>query len=101
VIARASLNYWLRRYGETFQVGAQSHRGLFFQPPSGLLRWLFTQTELDALPRPLWAAAVADTVNLPPNTTLLWRGATYRVVRSVEFRLNDAPVYRLVVLQPV
>ncbi|MCL6533617.1 MAG: hypothetical protein K6U12_10130 [Armatimonadetes bacterium] len=35
------------------------------------------------------------------HTTLLWRGATYRVVRSVEFRLNDAPVYRLVVVQPV
>ncbi|OYT69249.1 MAG: hypothetical protein CFK49_11455 [Armatimonadetes bacterium JP3_11] len=101
MIARAFLNYWLRRYGESFQVGAQTHRGVFFQPPGGLLRWLFTQTELDALPRPLWAAAVAHTVNLPQNTTLLWRGATYRVVRTVEFRLNDAPVYRLVLLQPV
>ncbi len=101
MIVRAYLNYWLRRYGESFQAGGQTYRGIFFPPPAGLLRWLFTQSELDALPRPLWAAAVAPSVNLPQNTTVLWRGANYRVARSVEFRLNDATVYRLLLLEPL
>lgn len=101
MIVRAYLNYWLRRYGESFQSGGQTYRGIFFQPPAGLLRWFFTQSELDALPRPLWAAAVASSVNLPQNTTVLWRGASYRVLRSVEFRLNDAAVYRLLLLEPL
>ncbi|MFN7018239.1 MAG: hypothetical protein ACK4RG_03070 [Fimbriimonadales bacterium] len=101
MIARAYLNYWLRRYGESFQAGAQTYRGIFFQPPTGLLRWFFTQGELDALSRPLWAVAVAPSANLPQNATLLWRGGNYRVLRSVEFRLNDSPIYRLLVLEPV
>jgi len=34
VILGECLNYWLRRYGEPFQVGAQGYRGLFLQPPA-------------------------------------------------------------------
>lgn len=101
MMVRAYLSYWLRRYGESFQAGGQTYRGIFFQPSGGLLRWFFSQSELDALSRPLWATAVLPTVNLPQNATLLWRGASYRVLRSVEFRLNDAPVYRVLLLEPV
>lgn len=100
MIVRAYLNYWLRRYGESFQSGGQTYRGVFFQPPAGLLRWLFAQSELDALPRPLWAAAVASSVALPQNATVLWRNTNYSVLRSVEFRTNDAAVYRILLLQP-
>jgi hypothetical protein len=42
VILRECWNHWLRRYGESFRVGVQFYRGLFFQPPTGLLRWLFS-----------------------------------------------------------
>ncbi len=101
MIVRAYLNSWLRRYGESFQAGGQNYRGLFFRPPTGLLRWLFTQGELDALSRPLWAVAVAPSVQLSQNALLLWRGGNYRVLRTVEFRLNDSPIYRLLVLEPV
>jgi hypothetical protein len=54
---RECLNHWLRRYGEPFQAGAQGYRGLFFQPPGSLLRWLFSPEALGELPRPLWAVA--------------------------------------------
>lgn len=101
MMVRAALNYWLRRYGESFQAGGQSYRGIFFQPPSGLLRWLFAHDELESLARPLWAVAVAPSVNPPQKTTLLWRGTSYRVLHSIEFRMNDTAVYRLLLLEPV
>jgi hypothetical protein len=101
VILRECLNYWLRRYGEPFQVGAQGYRGLFFQPPASMLRWLFSPEALSELPRPLWAIAVAPAVNLPNTTALTWRGASYRVLRSLEFRFDATPVYRLMLIEPV
>ena len=101
MIVRECLSYWLRRYGEPFQVGAQGYRGLFFQPPTGLLRWLLSPEALSELPRPLWAVAVASTVNLPNETALTWRGASFRVLRSLEFRCDTVPVYRLMLIEPV
>lgn len=100
MILRECLNYWLRRYGEPFQVGAQTHRGVFFQPPAGLLRWHFSPEELAELPRPLWAVAVAPSVNLSPNTTLTWRSGTYRALKQTEFRLGDMAVYRVALVEP-
>jgi hypothetical protein len=101
VILHECLNHWLRRYGEPFYVGLLSYRGLFFQPPMGLLRWLFSPETLNELPRPLWAVAVAPTVSLPDATVLTWRGATYRVLLSLEFRFDTTPIYRLMVIAPV
>ncbi len=101
MILRECLNYWLRRYGEPFQVGAQTQRGIFFQPSAGLLRWHFSSEELAGLPRPLWAVAVAPSTNLTPNTTLTWRSATYRVRKQIEFRLGAEAVYRVAVIEPV
>lgn len=101
MILRECLNYWLRRYGEPFQVGAQTHWGVFFQPSAGLLRWHFSPEELTELPRPLWAVAVAPSVNLPLNTNLTWRSAVYRALRQIEFRLGNTAVYRVAILEPV
>ena len=101
MILRECLNHWLRRYGEPFFVGVQSYRGLFFQPPGSLLRWLFSPGALGELPRPLWAVAVAPTVSLPDATVLTWRGASYRVLSSLEFRFDVTPVYRLMLIAPV
>ena len=101
MILRECLNHWLRRYGESFRVGVQFYRGLFFQPPTGLLRWLFSPEALGELPRPLWAVAVAPSVSLPDATVLIWRGATYRVLLSLEFRFDATPIYRLMVIAPV
>ncbi|MFN4033378.1 MAG: hypothetical protein ACK4ME_07090 [Fimbriimonadales bacterium] len=98
-ILHECLNYWLQRYGEPFQVGAQLYRGVFFQPPAGLLRWHFSPTTLDALPRPLWAIAL--TANLPVNTTLTWRGDAYRVLKLIEFRIDTQAVYRIALIQPL
>ncbi|MCS6922764.1 MAG: hypothetical protein NZM10_00140 [Fimbriimonadales bacterium] len=95
------LHFWLRRYGEPFEASAQSVRGLFFQPPGGLLRWHFSPEELTELPRPLWTVVVTPSVNLPPNTQLIWRGNTYRVLRTLEFRLDATPIYRLLLIAPV
>jgi len=100
VILRECLNHWLRRYGESFRVGVQFYRGLFFQPPTGLLRWLFSPEALGELPRPLWAVAAAPSVSLPDATVLTWRGATYRVLLSLEFRLDATPIYRLMLIAP-
>ena len=101
MIVRECLNHWLRRYGEPFYVGLQSYRGLFFQPPGNLLRWLFSPETLNELPRPLWAVAVAPSVSLADGTALTWRDATYRVLRSLEFRFDTAPIYRLMLIEPV
>ncbi|MCX7993773.1 MAG: hypothetical protein N2651_08915 [Fimbriimonadales bacterium] len=101
MILRECFHYWLHRYGELFLVGEQTYRGLFFQPPAGLLRWRFSPDELGELPRPLWAVAVAPTTNLPSNTILLWRNVSYRILWQLAFRLNDVPVYRLLLLEPV
>ena len=101
MILRECLNHWLRRYGEPFFVGVQSYRGLFFQPPGSLLRWLFSPEALGELPRPLWAVAVAPTVSLPDATVLTWRGASYRVLSSLEFRFDVTPIYRLMLIAPV
>jgi hypothetical protein len=54
VILGECLNYWLRRYGEPFQVGAQGYRGLFLQPPASTNptpRRSLGARILDALPR--------------------------------------------------
>jgi len=32
---------------------------------------------------------------------LTWRGATYRVLLSLEFRFDATPIYRLMVIAPV
>ncbi|BCW96772.1 MAG: hypothetical protein WHS44_10535 [Fimbriimonadales bacterium] len=101
MILHECLNHWLRRYGESFRVGVQFYRGLFFQPPVGLLRWRFSTEQMDALSRPLWAIAVAPTVSLPDGTTLVWRGSDYRVLLSLEFRFDTTPVYRLMLVEPV
>lgn len=101
MILHECLRYWLRRYGEPFRVGVQFYRGLFFQPPAGLLRWLYSPEALGALPRPLWAVAVAPTVSLPDATTLAWRGTTYQVLQSLEFRFDTTPLYRLLLMAPV
>lgn len=101
MILRECLNHWLRRYGESFRVGVQFYRGLFFQPPAGLLRWQFSTEQLNTLPRPLWAVVVAPTVSLADGTTLVWRGANYRVLLSLEFRFDTTPLYRLMLVEPV
>lgn len=101
MILRECLNYWLRRYGEPFQVGTQTHQGIFFQPSAGLLRWHFSPTQLETMPRPLWAVAVAPSTNLPPNTTLTWRSGTYRALKQIEFRVGGVAVYRVAVIEPV
>lgn len=101
MILHECLRYWLRRYGEPFRVGVQFYRGLFFQLPAGLLRWLYSPEALGALPRPLWAVAVAPTVSLPDATALTWRGTTYQVLQSLEFRFDTTPLYRLLLLAPV
>lgn len=101
MILHKCLRYWLRRYGEPFRVGTQYYRGLFFQPPAGLLRWLYSPEALGALPRPLWAVAVAPTVDLPNATALTWRGTTYQVLQSLEFRFDTTPLYRLLLMAPV
>jgi hypothetical protein len=101
VILRECLTHWLRRSGEPFYAGMQTHRGLFFQPPENLLRWLFSPETLSELPRPLWAVAVAPSVSLADGTALTWRDATYRVLRSLEFRFDTAPIYRLMLIEPV
>jgi len=98
VILHECIAYWLRRYGEPFQSGVQSYRGLFFQPPIGLLRWLFSPEALSELPRPLWAVAVAPGAHLPDGSALVWRGGTYRVLLSLEFRLDTTPIYRLLLI---
>jgi hypothetical protein len=54
VILGECLNYWLRRYGEPFQVGAQGYRGLFLQLPASTNptpRRSLGARILDALPR--------------------------------------------------
>ncbi|MCS7208766.1 MAG: hypothetical protein NZ874_04260 [Fimbriimonadales bacterium] len=94
------LNHWLRRYGEPFQVGAFAFRGLFFQPPGSWLRWYFSPEQLTELPRPLWAVAVAPTVDLSEDTAVVWRDANYRVLRQLEFRMRETPIYRVILLQP-
>jgi hypothetical protein len=53
--------------GSRFYVGLQSYRGLFFQPPGNLLRWLFSPETLNELPRPLWAVAVAPALSVFPT----------------------------------
>lgn len=98
-ILRECLNYWLQRYGEPFQVGAQSYRGVFFQPPAGLLRWHFSPDDLSTLPRPLWAIAL--TANLPVNAILTWRGDAYRTLKLTEFRLDAQTIYRIALIQPL
>lgn len=101
MILTLCLRSWLQRYGEPVQIGLRSERGLFFQPPAGLLRWYFSPEERESLPRPLWAVALEPRVPLPEGATLVWRGATYRVLRQSEFRFGTTPLYRLLLIEPV
>jgi hypothetical protein len=81
--------------------GCSRTAGCFSSHQSNLLRWLFSPETLNELPRPLWAVAVAPTVSLADGTALTWRDATYRVLRSLEFRFDTAPIYRLMLIEPV
>ncbi|MCS7065251.1 MAG: hypothetical protein NZL85_03130 [Fimbriimonadales bacterium] len=96
------LRGWLKRYGEPFVIRSQLKRGLFVQPPGGLLRWLYSSTELELLPRPLWLVLFLPDIYPLPDETLEWRGTTYRVLRMVEFRHPPPdPLYRLMLIAPV
>lgn len=94
------LRYWLRRYGEPLRVGTQYYRGLFFQPPSGLLRWLYTVEQLGTLGRPLWAMVFEPSIDLAVGTELLWRAQPYTVLKVLEFRHDTTPIYRMALLEP-
>jgi hypothetical protein len=102
VIVRECLNHWLRRYGEPFYVGLQSYRGLFFQPPGNLLRWLFSPETLNELPRPLWAVAVAPAVSFSDgNRPYMARRDLSRATVAGVFDSIQPPVYRLMLIEPV
>ncbi len=91
------VRHWFQRYGEPFQVGAQSFYGLFSPPPSELLEWLFSPAERANLPYPVWMLAHLPDVLLLPNDTFLWRDSTYRVFKALEYRIGTEPIYRLVI----
>ncbi|MFQ3611689.1 MAG: hypothetical protein SNJ72_09390 [Fimbriimonadales bacterium] len=94
------LRYWLQRYGESLRVGTQYYRGFFFQPPSGLLRWLYTAEQLGALARPLWAMVFEPSVNFAVGSEIIWRAQPYTVLKVLEFRHDSTPIYRMALLEP-
>lgn len=98
MILHECIAYWLRRYGGAVPVGCAGLSRSVFQPPMGLLRWLFSPEAATELPRPLWAVAVAPGAHLPDGSALVWRGGTYRVLLSLEFRLDTTPIYRLLLI---
>lgn len=98
MILHECLRQWLLRYGEPFQVGEQTHYGLFFQPPAGLLRWHFSPEALAELPRPLWALMLTPDVALEADSALWWRERLHRVLRTLEFRVGTTPLYRLLLI---
>ncbi len=96
------LRYWLNRYGEPFIIRAQTKQGLFVQPSAGLLRWLYSDAQLETLPRPLWLVLFLPDVYPLPDETLEWRGETYRVLRVLEFCYPAPnPLYRLMLIAPL
>jgi len=102
VIIHQCLRGWLKRYGELFVMRSEVKHGLFVQPPAGLLRWFYSSTELEMLPRPLWLVLFLPDIYPLPDETLEWRGGQYRVLRMLEFRYPDPdPLYRLMLIAPV
>lgn len=101
MIIHRCLRGWLKRYGEPFTIRSQVKRGLFVQPPLGLLRWLYSSTELELLPRPLWLVLFLPDIYPLPDESLEWRGESYRVLRVLDFRYPDPdPLYRLMLIAP-
>lgn len=102
MIIHRCLRGWLRRYGEPFVIRSTVKRGIFVQPPAELLRWFYTSTELETLPRPLWLVLFLPDVYPLQNELLEWRGEPYRVLRVLDFRYPDPdPLYRLMLIAPV
>ncbi len=100
MVVALCLGYWLRRYGESFRIGVQYYRGLFFQPPTGMLRWLYSAEQLAELPRPLWAVVHEPSLSLPIGTQLVWRAQPYTVINTLEFRHDTTAIYRLSLISP-
>ena len=102
MVLHLCLRSWLNRYGEPFTMRGENWRGLFVPPSSGLLRWLYSSTELELLPRPLWLVLFLPNLYPLPDETLEWRGDTYRVLRVLEFRYPEPnPLYRLMLIAPL
>ncbi len=100
MVIQLCLRYWLQRYGESWRVGTQYYRGLFFQPPAGLLRWLYSTEQLAELSRPLWAMVCEPSINLTVGMQLVWRTEPHTVLRVLEFRHDTTAVYRMALLEP-
>ncbi len=102
MILHQCLRGWLTRYGEPFIIRSEVKRGLFVSPPVGLLRWLYSNAELEMLPHPLWLVLFLPDVYPLPDETLEWRGEMYRVLRVLEFRYPQPdPLYRLMLIAQV
>jgi hypothetical protein len=102
MILHLCLRSWLKRYGEPFTMRGANWQGLFVPPSAGLLRWLYSSTELELLPRPLWLVLFLPNLYPLPDETLEWRGDAYRVLRVLDFRYPEPnPLYRLMLIAPL
>ncbi|MCS6830839.1 MAG: hypothetical protein RMM08_04775 [Armatimonadota bacterium] len=88
----------VKRHGEDVVVnGTRTVRMVVFVATGGLLRSLFTDNDLLAFNRPMWAGVMAADETLQEGDQLSRDGVSYTVRRVVTLKVANAPALRVAV----
>lgn len=75
----------ISRVGETFEVSAVSHKGIFSVLSADGASALLTASEIGAAAMPLYVAVVAFDNAVGVGASVTYRGDTYTVLRALGF----------------
>lgn len=97
--ARAErLKSLVKRHGEEVVVnGTRTVRMVVFVATSGLLRSLFTDNDLQAFNRPMWAGVMGADETLNEGDSISRDGVNYTVRRVVTLKVGNAPAVKVAV----
>lgn len=88
----------VQRHGEPVVVnGTRTVQAVVFVATSGLLRSLFTDSDLLSFNRPMWVGVMAADEALNAGDTVSRDGATFTVRRVTTLKIGASPVVKVAV----
>jgi len=84
--------------GEPFTVSGASHTGVFTIVPASRHLAYLTQTEVDAVAKPIYLVLVEANDSTASGSTVTWNGGSWTVKRVLPLRLKGETVAKMLLI---